>query len=462
MDNLKKDYEYGFYDKNDSVFSLPKGHSVETVKKISEMKNEPKWMLDIRLESYESFLKHDLPKFGPDLSFINFDDVIYYSKATNGVVNNWDEVPDKIRKTFDKLGISKEEQEWLGGLSTQYDSEVIYSNSIEKLTKKGVIFCSTDEAVQKYPDIVKSHFGKIVKKESNMLAALNGAFWSGGTFIFVPKGVKLDMPIQSYFRINERGVGQFERTMIIVEDDAVLDYIEGCTAPTYTTDSLHAAGVEVFVGERAKCKYTTIQNWSDNVLNLVTKSSIVETSGSMEWIDGNLGSKINMKYPSTILKGDNSSGLCLSIAVAIGDTIQDSGAKMIHIGKNTKSTILAKSISGMKGKVNYRGLVLQTPTATNSKSKIECDTMILDDESTSDTIPDNIVQNKSSIIEHEASVSKISEIEIYYLMSRGLTRDQARETIIMGFLDEFTKSIPLEYASELNTLIQMEFDTNLG
>ena len=463
MANIDKNYKYGFADEDDLKKHFPNGHSRDVVKEISRLKNEPKWMLDIRLEAYEHFLKNDLPKWGPDLSKIDLDEISYYVKSDNVITENWEEIPEKIRKTFDKIGISKEEQEWLGGMATQYDSEMIYKNSIKALEKDGVLFCSTDEAVQQYPEIVKKYFSKLVGKENNKFSALNTAFWSGGTFVYVPKGIKLDRPIQSYFRINARGAGQFERTMIIVEDDGELDYIEGCTAPTYTIDSLHAASVEVFVGKRAKCKYTTIQNWSDNVLNLVTKSSIVDERGTMEWVDGNIGSKINMKYPSTILKGNFSTGSMLSIAVATGnEVIQDAGAKMIHQGKHTKSTIISKSISGFGGKVNYRGTVLQEKGAINSKSKIECDTMILDGVSTSDTIPNNIMRNNSSTIEHEATVSKISEREVYYLMSRGLTEAEAKETIIMGFIEPFAREIPLEYASELNAIIKMEFDGNLG
>lgn len=459
----KQDYKYGFSDGDVSVVKLPKGHSEEIVREISKLKNEPEWMLEIRLRAYKKFLTYDLPTFGPDLSKIDFDAISYYVKPTNKVSSSWDEVPDKIRKTFDRLGISNEEQEWLGGLATQYDSEMVYNNHLEELEKQGVIFCSTDEAVQKYPEIVKKYFATLVDEKHNKFAALNTAFWSGGTFVYVPKGVKLERTIQSYFRINARGAGQFERTLLIVEEGAVLDYAEGCTAPTYTTDSLHAAVVEVFVDKRASCKYTTIQNWSDNVLNLVTKSAIVEEAGVMEWIDGNLGSKLNMKYPSTILKGDYSKANALSIAIAMGKgIIQDAGAKMIHIGKYTSSTILSKSISGFGGEVNYRGTVLQKPEAIGSRSKVECDTMILDGLSRSDTIPTNITSNSSSSIEHEAVVSKISERQIFYLMSRGLSRDKARETIIMGFVEPFAKEIPMEYAVELNQLISMELEGNIG
>lgn len=461
--NFNKNYEYGFNDGDLKISDFPKGHSREVIKEISKLKNEPEWMLEIRLRAYEKFLTYDLPTWGPDLSEINFNDIVYYVKPTNKVVDKWEEIPEKIRNTFERLGIDKNEQEWLGGLATQYDSEMVYSNELENLKKLGVIFSSTDEAVKNHPKIVKKYFSKNVNENHNMFAALNTAFWSGGTFVYVPKGIKLERPLQSYFRINARGAGQFERTLIILEDDASLHYVEGCTAPTYTQDSLHAAVVEIFVDKNSSCKYTTIQNWSSNVLNLVTKSAILEENASMEWLDGNLGSRINMKYPSTILKGDYSRASCLSIATAFGDNIiNDAGAKMIHIGKRTQSTILSKSISGYGGKVNYRGLVEHKPGALYSKSKVECDTMILDKNSESDTVPSNVVSNNTSSIEHEAVVSRISDKQLFYLQSKGLSEDEARELIVMGFIEPFAKEIPLEYASELNKLIKMELEGNIG
>ncbi len=462
MSKYKDDYKYGFSDKTDQVL-LPKGHSVEVVKEISKLKQEPTWMTELRLKAYKKFLTYSLPTFGPDLSNIDFDDLSYYVKPTNSIVDKWEDVPDKIKTTFKKLGIDKNEQEWLGGLATQYDSEMVYASAKKELDEQGVIFSSTDEALKNNPEIFRKYFAKLVDETHNMFSALNMAFWSGGTFVYVPKGIKLDRPLQSYFRINARGAGQFERTLIIVDEGSSVHYVEGCTAPTYTKDSLHAAVVEVFVEKDASCKYTTIQNWSDNVLNLVTKSSIIEENASMEWVDGNIGSKLNMKYPSTILKGDHSRASCLSIAIAIGDgLIQDAGAKMIHLGKHTSSTILSKSISGSGGTVNYRGTVYQHPKAIGSKSKVECDTMILDKDSKSDTIPTNVVANNNSTIEHEAVVSKISEQQIYYLQSRGHTREEAREMIVMGFIEPFAKEIPMEYASELNRLIKVEMEGNIG
>ena len=463
MNSYKKEYEYGFNDGDLNVKKLKKGHSIEVVKVISKLKKEPKWMLDKRLQAYKKFLEFDNPKWGPNLENIDFNEISYYVKPTNIVAEKWGDIPEKIRKTFDKLGISKQEQKWLGGIATQYDSEMIYAQAKEELNAKGVIFESTDNALKKYEELFKKYFGTLVDGAHNKYAALNMAFWSGGTFIYVPKNVKLGRPLQSYFRINSRGAGQFERTLIIVDEGAQVEYVEGCTAPTYTVDNLHAAVVEVFVEKHARCKYSTIQNWSDNVINLVTKVSILKERATMEWVDGNLGSRLNMKYPSCILEGDYSQGSTLSIALAMGKgIIQDAGAKMVHIGKDTKSTILSKSIAGAGGSVNYRGLVVQKDTAINSKSKVECDTLILDKDSKSDTIPTNIVHNSSSSIEHEALVSKINEREIFFLQSRGLTRNEAREMIILGFIEPLTKSIPLEYASELNKLIKIELESDIG
>lgn len=459
---VKGKYKYGFSDPVKSNSKFPLGHSEDVVREISSLKNEPSWMTELRVLAYKQFLELPMPNFGPDLSEIDFDSLCYYVRPTNSLVSRWEEVPERIRNTFNKLGINQKEQEWLGGMATQYDSEMIYASAKEELQKLGVIFESTDEGLKKHEVLFKKYFGKLVSNNDNKFAALNMAFWSGGTFIYIPKKVKLDRPLQSYFRINARGAGQFERTLIIVEEGASVHYVEGCTAPTYSIDNLHAAVVEVFVGKDATCKYSTIQNWSDNVLNLVTKRSIVETNGSMEWIDGNIGSKINMKYPSTILKGDYSRCSTLSIAVGIGSVIQDAGAKAIHLGNYTQSTILSKSISGNGGVVNYRGKVYIHPNAKSAKSKVECDTMILDENSKSDTIPSNIVANNSSSIEHEAVVSKMSERQIYYLQSKGFTREEAREMIVMGFIEPFAKEIPLEYASELNALIKIELDGEIG
>lgn len=433
-----------------------KGLNLEKIKEISKIKKEPKWMMDFRIKSYEEFVKKPLPSFGPNID-IDFDDITYYKRIDDKVHNTWDNIDKDVKQTFDNIGVTSQEDEYLDGLGVQYDSEVIYHNMIEELNSKNVIFLDTDTALKKYPDLFKKYFNKLVKYDENKFTALNGAVWSGGTFIYIPPHTKLDRPLQSYFRINTKSMGQFERTLIIVDDDSTLHYIEGCTAPTYTTDSLHAAVVEIYVGKNSKCRYTTIQNWSSDVNNLVTKRAIVDEGGLMQWIDGNIGSKINMKYPACILKGDNSKGECVSVAIASNNQIQDTGAKMIHLGKNTQSRIIAKSIARNTGNASYRGLVSIEKNAINSKASIKCDTILLDPYSKSDTIPTNICKNDSSKIEHEATVSKIDEEKLFYLMSRGIDEEKAIELSIIGFIEEFTKELPLEYAVELNNLLKNNF-----
>ncbi len=433
-----------------------KGLNLEKIKEISKIKKEPKWMMDFRIKSYEEFVKKPLPSFGPSID-IDFDDITYYKRIDDKVHNTWDNIDKDVKQTFDNIGVTSQEDEYLDGLGVQYDSEVIYHNMIEELNSKNVIFLDTDTALKKYPDLFKKYFNKLVKYDENKFTALNGAVWSGGTFIYIPPHTKLDRPLQSYFRINTKSMGQFERTLIIVDDDSTLHYIEGCTAPTYTTDSLHAAVVEIYVGKNSKCRYTTIQNWSSDVNNLVTKRAIVDEGGLMQWIDGNIGSKINMKYPACILKGDNSKGECVSVAIASNNQIQDTGAKMIHLGKNTQSRIIAKSIARNTGNASYRGLVSIEKDAINSKASIKCDTILLDPYSKSDTIPTNICKNDSSQIEHEATVSKIDEEKLFYLMSRGIDEEKAIELSIIGFIEEFTKELPLEYAVELNNLLKNNF-----
>ena len=439
-----------------------KGLNEDVVRFISKSKNEPEWMLDYRLKAYNHFVNEPLPKFGPSLKEIDFDDFTYFVKATDKVENSWEEVPENIKDTFDKLGIKEAEQKFLSGVSTQFESEVVYHSMLKEVEEKGIIFLDTDSALREYPEIFKEYFGTVVPFTDNKFSALNSAVWSGGTFIYVPKNTHLDKPLQSYFRINSQSMGQFERTLIIVDEGSDVHYVEGCSAPIYSKDSLHAAVVEIIVKKGAKCRYSTIQNWSTNIINLVTKRCLVEEEGLMEWIDGNIGSHINMKYPACVLKGDNSKGVCISIAVAGKDQIQDAGAKMIHIGKRTSSTIISKSIGKQGGAVDYRGLVKITKGATNSRSKVECDTLLIDDISTSDTIPTNIVSNNSSILEHEASVSKISEDELFYLMSRGLDKKKAAQMIVMGFIEPFAKELPMEYAVELNNLIKLEMEGSIG
>ena len=435
---------------------LEKGINEEKVEQISKLKNEPDWMRDLRIKSYREFESKPLPSFGPEIK-LNFNDITYYRKVDNKVHNKWDTVNKNIKNTFDDIGLIEQEKTYLDGLGVQYDSEAIYHNMIKELEEKNIIFLDTDSALKKYPELFKKYFGTLVKSDENKFTALNGAVWSGGTFIYVPPHTKLDRPLQSYFRINTKDMGQFERTLIIVDDYSELHYIEGCTAPTYTTDSLHAAVVEIFVGKNSKCRYTTIQNWSNNVYNLVTKRAIVEENGLMEWIDGNIGSKVNMKYPACILKGDNAKGNCISIAMAGKDQVQDTGAKMIHIGKNTESSIIAKSIARNGGNATYRGIVSIEKDATNSKASIKCDTILLDKDSKSDTVPTNIVKNESSLIEHEATVSKLNEENLFYLMSRGIDEEKAIELSIIGFIEVFREELPLEYAVELSNLLKNNF-----
>ena len=432
-----------------------KGLSKSKVIEISKIKKEPKWMRDFRVNSYQKFEELPNPAFGPELK-INFDDITYYKKVGKNE-NNWENVPKEIKDTFDKLGIIEAEQKYLAGIGAQYESESIYHNMLDELRNKNVIFCDTDTALKLYPDLFEKYFNKLVKYDENKYTALNGAVWSGGTFIYIPPHTKLDRPLQSYFRINSVNMGQFERTIIIVDEDSELHYMEGCTAPTYTEDSLHAAVVEIYVGRNSKCRYTTIQNWSNNVYNLVTKRAIVEENGLMEWIDGNIGSKVNMKYPSCILKGQFAKGRCISIAVATKDQIQDAGARMIHLAPNTTSEIISKSIASNGGDATYRGKVKIAKDAINSKSTVKCDTIILDSLSRSDTVPDNLVLNNSSNINHEATVSKISQDKLFYLMSRGLTIEKAKELLIMGFIDRFREELPMEYAVELNALLKNYF-----
>ncbi len=430
-----------------------KGLTKENVLKISEHKKERDWVKDYRLKSYEYFTKmnKDLP-FGPKFK-LNFDDIIYYKSATDELTDDWSKVMKPIKSELDKLGVLESEQ-YMSGMGVQYESEVIYHNMLKELTDKKVIFTSIDNAIKEYPLLVKKYFGKIVKNTDNLYAALNGSVFSGGSFIYIPPHTKLDRPLQSYFRINSKGMGQFERTLIIVDDDSELHYIEGCTAPTYATSSLHAAVVEIYVGRNSKCRYTTIQNWAPNVYNLVTKRALVEENGTMEWIDGNIGSALTMKYPCCILKGDNSTGTCISIAVASNKQIQDTGARMIHLGKNTNSKIISKSIARGGGNATYRGDVKIKEDATNSYSMIKCDTLILDKDSISDTIPTNIVSNNTSTIEHEATVSKINDANIFYLESKGIPKETCEELIVLGFLEEFRKELPMEYAVELNQLLK--------
>lgn len=432
------------------------GLSQAKIREISRIKNEPKWMLDFRINSYKKFLELSNPTFGPELK-IDFKTINYYKKVVDGIKDDWNKLPCEITDTFNKIGLIDAEKKYLDGVKAQYESEVIYHSMLEELEAKKVIFCDTDSALKNYPDLFKKYFNNLVKYDENKYTALNGAVWSGGTFIYIPPNTTIDRPLQSYFRINTKNMGQFERTIIIVDENSSLHYMEGCTAPTYTSDSLHAAVVEIYVMKNAKCRYTTIQNWSKDVYNLVTKRAIVEESGTMEWIDGNVGSGINMKYPSCILNGPYANGNCISIAVASENQIQDAGAKMIHLAPHTTSSIISKSIALNGGNATYRGTVNINSKADNSKAFVKCDTMILDEQSKSDTIPKNINSSSSSIIEHEATVSRISEEKLFYLMSRGISEEKAKELLIMGFIEKFKEELPMEYAVELNSLMKNYF-----
>lgn len=462
MEKINDEYKYGFSDNHKSVFQTKKGINEDIIREISKHKNEPEWMLDYRLRAYKMFMDKPMPKWGADLTSVNFDEIIYYVKPTERVEKSWDDVPKDIKETFDKLGIPEAEAKFLSGVSTQYDSEVVYENMIDEVREKGVIFMDTDSALKKYPEMFKEYFGKVIPAGDNKFSALNSAVWSGGTFIYIPKGVSLELPLQAYFRINTQDVGQFERTLIIVDEGADVHYVEGCTAPVYSTDALHAAVVEIYVKDNASCRYSTIQNWSNNVLNLVTKRAKVENYGHMEWIDGNIGSRITMKYPACILNGKGAKGTVISIAIAGKDINIDSGAKMIHLGEDTVSKIISKSISHDGGNVTYHGLVEHKPKALNARSTIECDTIIMDGKSKSDTIPFNVVHNDTSRIQHEATVSKVDEEQLFYLMSRGINEADATHIIVMGFIDEFTSELPMEYAIELNRLVNMEMEGSIG
>ena len=429
-----------------------KGLNEEKIKTISKCKSEDKKILDYRLKSYESFKNLPLPSFGPKLN-IDFDNISYYKSNDDSITDNWEDIDKSVTDEFDSLGVLESEKH-LDGIGVQYQSEVIYHNMLKEIKDKNVIFTSIEDAFKNYPDLVWKYFSKIVSFNENKFTALYGAVFSGGSFIYIPPNTKLDRPLQSYFRINNEGLGQFERTLIIVDDNSHLHYVEGCTAKSYTSSNLHAAVVEIYVGKNSTCRYSTIQNWSNNVYNLVTKRALVEESGKMEWIDGNIGSYKTMKYPCSVLKGDNSKGTCITISVAKENQHQDSGAKMIHIGKNTESNIISKSIASSGGISDFRSRVEIKEGATNSNSIIQCDSLILDSSSSSSTYPKNILNNKSSFIEHEATVSKISEDKLFYLMSRGLSREEAIELIVLGFTDRFKQELPMEYAVELNQLLK--------
>ena len=457
-------YELGWADEEDYVFKPEKGLSEELIRTMSSMKKEPEWMLNFRLKAYKRFLARPTPTWGGGgrLDSIDYDDIYYYIKPTEGQAKDWDMVPDSIKETYEKLGIPEAERKFLAGVTAQYESEVVYHRNREDLAELGVLFCDMDTAVRDYPELVQEYFGTIIPPNDNKFAALNSAVWSGGSFIYIPPGVHLEEPLQAYFRINAESMGQFERTLIIVDEGAFCHYVEGCSAPTYTSDSLHAAVVEVVVKEGGRCRYTTIQNWSNNVLNLVTKRAAAYKNATMEWIDGNLGSGLTMKYPAVWLMEEGAHGEVLSIAFANTGQILDAGAKMVHVAPNTTSLITSKSISKGGGRSAYRGLVHVEEGAYNAKSYVMCDALLLDEDSRSDTYPYMEIEESNVDIGHEASVSKVGEDQLFYLMSRGLSEEQAMGMIVNGFIEPITKTLPMEYAVEWSRLIELQMEGSVG
>ena len=459
---IKSEYKYGFHDNNVNIETFDKGLSEDVVRRISEIKSEPEWMLEYRLKALDIFYKKPMPTWGGDMSQIDFNNIIYYVKPSDKQEKDWDDVPDEIRKTYDKLGIPEAEKKYLAGVKAQYESEVIYGSLEEDLEKQGVIFLSTDEALKKHPDLVKEYFGTVIPSADNKFAALNTAVWSGGSFIYIPKGVSIEFPLQAYFRINSENMGQFERTLIICDEGSQVHYVEGCTAPIWTSDSLHSAVVEIVVKKDARCRYTTIQNWSNNVYNLVTKRAMAYGNSVMEWVDGNLGSKLTMKYPSIYMMEPGARGEILSIAFAAKGQHQDAGGKVVHCASNTSSRIVSKSISKNGGRSSYRGLCKVVNGAKYCKSNVVCDALILDPESRSDTYPYIEIEEEDVAIEHEASVSKIGEEQLFYLMSRGMTESEASTMIVSGFIEPLTKILPMEYSVEMNRLIELQMEGSVG
>jgi Fe-S cluster assembly protein SufB len=455
-------YKLGWSDEEDYVFKPKKGLNEDIIREMSWLKGEPDWMLDFRLKSYSRFEKRPMPTWGGDMSEIYLDDIYYYIKPTQGTVDDWDDVPESIKNTYEKLGIPEAERKYLAGVTAQYESEVVYHKNRDDLEAQGVIFADMDTALREHPEIVKKYFGKVIPPNDNKFSALNSAVWSGGSFIYVPPGVEVEMPLQAYFRINAENMGQFERTLIIADEGSKVHYIEGCSAPVYSTDSLHSAVVEILVGEGARVTYTTIQNWSNNVFNLVTKRARVEAEGHMEWIDGNIGSRLTMKYPGVVMVGPKASGEVLSVAYAGAGQHQDAGAKMVHAAPETSSKIVSKSISKDGGRTSYRGLVRVEEGAENCKSHVQCDALILDEDSISDTYPYMEVGSKDAVIGHEATVSKVADEQLFYLMSRGLTEEQAMGMVVNGFIEPVTRTLPMEYAVEWSRLIELQMEGSVG
>jgi Fe-S cluster assembly protein SufB len=459
---LTKDYKFGFHDVDVSVFRTEKGLSPEVVAAISDHKNEPEWMLKFRLKALSHFRKRAMPSWGADLSGIDFDNIYYYVKPTEEQSRSWDDVPDSIRQTFDRLGIPEAERKFLAGVSAQYDSEVVYHSIREDLDKLGVLFGDCDTGLRDHPEIFRKYFGTVIPANDNKFAALNSAVWSGGSFVYVPKGVRVDIPLQAYFRINSDNMGQFERTLIIAEEGSYVHYIEGCTAPTYSSDSLHSAVVEIIAHKDAHVRYTTIQNWSNNVYNLVTKRAVAYEGARVEWIDGNLGSKVTMKYPAIYLMGEHAHGEVLSAAFAGEGQHQDAGSKCIHVASNTTSNVVSRSISKGGGRTSYRGHIKVHEKASGVRSSVRCDALLLDEESQSDTYPYMDIDSPDVTIGHEATVSKIGDEQIFYLMSRGLSESDATALIVNGFFEPFVKELPMEYAVELNRLLAVQMEGSVG
>ncbi|MCP4189984.1 MAG: Fe-S cluster assembly protein SufB [Planctomycetaceae bacterium] len=460
-ENIGEINKYDFRTDSKAVFKARKGVDAEIVKQISEMKDEPQWMRDFRLKSLEIFESKPTPEWGGSID-IDFQDIYYYLKPTDHQGRSWDDVPQEIKDTFDKLGIPEAEKKFLAGVKAQFESEVVYGSLKEELTEKGVIFTDTDTAVKEHPELLREYFGTIIPPSDNKFAALNSAVWSGGSFIYIPKGVSIDYPLQAYFRINAENMGQFERTLIIVDEGAQIHYVEGCTAPMYSTESLHSAVVEIVVKKNARCRYTTIQNWANNIYNLVTKRAVAYQDATMEWIDGNLGSRLTMKYPAVYMMEPGARGEILSIAFSSAGQHQDAGAKLVHCAPNTTGQIISKSISKNGGRSSYRGLVKVEKGAHNSKSNVVCDALILDPESRSDTYPYIEIAEQDVSIGHEASVSRIGEEQLFYLMSRGLSEAEASTMIVNGFIEPLVKELPMEYAVEMNRLIQLQMEGSVG
>jgi Fe-S cluster assembly protein SufB len=456
------DYKWGFKDPETFVFKSRKGLNREIVEQISQMKNEPPWMLDFRLKALEHFWKRPMPTWGGDISKLDLDNIYFYVKPTDQEEKSWDDVPDTIKETFDKLGIPEAEQKFLAGVGAQYESEMVYHSIQKHLEEQGVIFLSIEEGLRQHPELFREYFSTVIPIEDNKFSALNSAVWSGGSFVYIPKGVKVELPLQAYFRLNVANIGQFERSLIIADEGAQVHYVEGCTAPQYTTNSFHSGVIEIVVKKNARVRYTTIQNWSNNVYNLVTQRSIVEEGGTMEWVDANLGSKLTMKYPSCYLMGPGAHGEILSMAFAGKGQHQDTGGKVIHFAPNTSSKIVSKSISKDNGRASYRGLLKVYPDAGNVRSNVVCDALLLDDESRSDTYPYIEIDNEDVTIGHEASVSKVGEAQLFYLMSRGLSEEEATTMVVSGFIEPLVKELPMEYAIEMNRLIQLQMEGSIG